>query len=151
MKASSFLQLLKRKKNKKTTANTQNTPIKSGKGRILIIDDSPSLTQQIKTMLERNGYETSTAGNGKEGLKKVKILKPDAVLLDIVMPDMNGFQVARQITTGASTSHIPVIMVSTKGMPTDKLWAKRQGASDYITKPVTESELMEKLSKHLKK
>ena len=148
MKASSFLQLLKRKK--KSVKSSGNNA-QSNNFRILIIEDSPSQTQLLKTILEKNGYEASTAGNGKEGLKKVKILKPDCVLLDIVMPDMNGFQVARQITQGATTSHIPVIMVSTKGMPTDKLWAKRQGASDYITKPVVEEVLLDKLNKYLKK
>lgn len=152
MKPSALLKLLRPQK-KPTPANnletaTNNSAKVMGK-RILIIEDSPSQTQMLKQLLTKYGFETSTAGDGKEGLEKVKLIKPDLVLLDIVMPDMNGFQVARQITQNPKNAHIPVIVVSTKSMATDKLWAKRQGASDYVTKPVNEEELLSKIRQHL--
>lgn len=152
MKPSALLRLLRPGKKPAPAhsgADSGASGVQATGKRILIIEDSPSQTQMLKQLLSKHGYETSTAGDGKEGLEKVKLIKPDLVLLDIVMPDMNGFQVARQITQNPKNAHIPVIVVSTKSMATDKLWAKRQGASDYVTKPVNEEELMSKIRQHL--
>lgn len=113
--------------------------------RILIVDDSPTETHVIKTMLERHGYETLVAVNGEEGIERAKEEMPDLVLMDIVMPGMNGFQATRKLSKDSVTSSIPIIIVSTKGQETDRVWAMRQGAKDYMTKPVVETELLEKI------
>lgn len=110
--------------------------------KILVVDDSPTEIFQFKEMLERMGYEVITADNGRDGVKMAAEEQPDVVLMDIVMPDMNGFQATRQIARGAETSHIPVIIVSSKNQETDKVWGQRQGARGYITKPVDTRELV---------
>jgi twitching motility two-component system response regulator PilH len=97
-------------------------------------------------MLEKNGFDVSTAGSGEEGVEKAKNEQPDMILMDVVMPGMNGFQAARQITNDPETSNIPVIIVSTKDQETDRVWGLRQGAKDYITKPAKEKELIEKIN-----
>ena len=104
--------------------------------KVLVVDDSPTEIFQFKGMLEELGYEVITAENGRDGVALANAEQPDVVLMDIVMPDMNGFQATRQICRGTGTSHIPVIIVSSKDQETDKVWGKRQGASGYITKPV---------------
>lgn len=116
---------------------------------ILIVDDSPTEVHVIKTMLEKNGYEVSSAESGEEGITRAKEIKPDLVLMDIVMPGLNGFQATRQLSNEAETASIPVIIVSTKDQETDKVWGKRQGAKDYITKPVVEKELLDKIKETL--
>ena len=110
--------------------------------KILVVDDSPTEIFQFKEMLEKLGHEVITADNGLEGFKKAVSEQPDIVLMDIVMPDMNGFQATRQITRAAETKHIPVIIVSSKNQETDKVWGQRQGAKGYITKPVDTNELV---------
>ena len=92
-------------------------------------------------MLEDLGFEVITAENGRDGVAKAIQEQPDCVLMDIVMPDMNGFQATRAICSSDSTSHIPVIIVSRKGQDSDKVWGERQGASGYMTKPVCVPEL----------
>ncbi|RMD70810.1 MAG: response regulator [Gammaproteobacteria bacterium] len=113
---------------------------------VLIVDDSPTDIHVLKTMLEKNGYRTLAASNGEEGIQVARQAHPDIILMDIVMPGMSGFQAIRQLSQDPETQSIPVIVVSTKDMETDKIWAMRQGAKDYITKPVGEKELMEKLN-----
>ncbi|MFT5209375.1 MAG: twitching motility two-component system response regulator PilH [Flavobacterium sp.] len=110
--------------------------------KILVVDDSPTETYQFKDMLESLGYEVITAENGKAGVEIAVREQPDYVLMDIVMPDMNGFQATREICRGDKTSHIPVIIVSSKGQETDKVWGARQGAKVYVTKPVGGEELV---------
>ncbi|MDA0271841.1 MAG: response regulator [Proteobacteria bacterium] len=110
--------------------------------KILVVDDSPTETHQFKAMLEKMGHEVITAGNGRDGVKMAISEQPDVVLMDIVMPDMNGFQATRQIARGSDTKHIPVIIVSSKNQETDKVWGQRQGAKGYITKPVDTDELV---------
>lgn len=110
--------------------------------KVLVVDDSPTEVFQFKEMLERLGHEVITAENGRDAVALAKKELPDVILMDIVMPDMNGFQATRQICRGADTQHIPVIIVSNKGQETDKVWGKRQGAKGYITKPVREQELV---------
>ncbi len=113
--------------------------------RILVVDDSPTEVHVLKSMLEKNGYTVLTAASGEEGVSIAKQQKPDLVLMDVVMPGLNGFQATRQLANDAATSTIPVIVVTTKDQETDKVWAMRQGAKDYIVKPVKEGDLMQRV------
>lgn len=104
--------------------------------RVLIVDDSPTETYKISLLLSEHGYEVLTAESGEKGITVARAEMPDVVLMDIVMPGMNGFQATRQLSQDAQTSAIPVIIVTTKDQETDRLWGKRQGAKGYLTKPV---------------
>ncbi len=115
--------------------------------RILIVDDSPTEIHVLKTLLEKNGYDVDTASSGEEGVAVAKEVLPDVILMDVVMPGMNGFQATRQLSQQAETTDIPVIIVTTKDQETDKVWAKRQGAVDYIVKPVQEKALVDALKR----
>lgn len=110
--------------------------------RVLIVDDSPTETYAFKGMLERHNYEVLIADNGADGVALARQELPDLVLMDVVMPGLNGFQATRQLTKGAETAHIPVVIVTTKDQETDRVWGRRQGASGYLVKPVTEKELI---------
>lgn len=110
--------------------------------RVLIVDDSPTETHKMSSILAKNGHEVLTAESGEEGVAKAKETLPDVVLMDIVMPGLNGFQATRQLSKHDTTSHIPVIIVTTKDQETDRLWGKRQGAKGYLTKPVDDSVLL---------
>jgi twitching motility two-component system response regulator PilH len=112
---------------------------------VLIVDDSATDQHVISEILKKNGFNVSTAANGEEGIAKAKQEKPDLILMDIVMPGMSGFEATRAISRDPVTSAIPVIICSTKGQETDKAWGLRQGAKDYIVKPVSEAMLMEKI------
>jgi twitching motility two-component system response regulator PilH len=101
---------------------------------------------KLTAMLEKHGHQVLKAENGADGVALARQEKPDAVLMDIVMPGLNGFQATRQLTKDAETSHIPVIIVTTKDQETDKVWGKRQGAKDYLTKPVDEDTLVKTLN-----
>ena len=114
--------------------------------RILIVDDSPTEMYKLTAMLEKHGHQVLKAENGADGVALARQEKPDAVLMDIVMPGLNGFQATRQLTKDSETSHIPVIIVTTKDQETDKVWGKRQGAKDYLTKPVDEATLLKTLN-----
>jgi len=97
-------------------------------------------------MLSKNGFKVTTAESAEDALAKVKQLQPDLVLMDVVMPGQNGFQATRTLAKDESTKHIPVILCTTKGQETDKVWGMRQGARDYIVKPVTEADLLAKIA-----
>jgi len=118
--------------------------------RILIVDDSPTEIHVLKTMLEKHGFEISTAESAEEGIEATKASQPDLVLMDVVMPGMNGFQATRELSRDESTASIPVIIVTTKDQETDRVWGMRQGAKDYLTKPVSESDLVSKINAVLK-
>jgi twitching motility two-component system response regulator PilH len=109
--------------------------------RILVVDDSPAETAVFEKMLQANGHEVIKAENGADGVAVARQEKPDVVLMDIVMPGLNGFQATRQLTKDPETQHIPVIIVTTKDQETDRVWGKRQGASGYLVKPVAEATL----------
>ena len=109
---------------------------------VLVIDDSPSEMAKFRDMLAKNNFQVLEASNGEQGCAMANEHLPDVILMDVVMPEMNGFQATRKITRGATTSHIPVVIISTKNQETDRVWGKRQGAKEYLTKPVGESELM---------
>lgn len=117
--------------------------------RVLIVDDSPTETHKMTTILSKNGHEVITAESGEEGVSKAKETLPDVVLMDIVMPGLNGFQATRQLSKNASTSHIPVIIVTTKDQETDRLWGQRQGAKGYLTKPVEDTILLKAIKEVL--
>lgn len=111
--------------------------------RILIVDDSPSQLLGIQRIVEKLGHETITATDGAAGVEAAKSNLPDLVLMDVVMPNLNGFQATRTLKRDSATQHIPVILVTTKDQDTDRMWGMRQGACAYITKPFSEDELSE--------
>lgn len=117
--------------------------------RVLIVDDSPTETHKMSTILDKHGHEVLTAESGEEGVATAKAQLPDVVLMDIVMPGLNGFQATRQLSKNDSTSHIPVIIVTTKDQETDRLWGQRQGAKGYLTKPVNDAVLMSAINEVL--
>ncbi len=110
--------------------------------KVLIVDDSPTETYKLTSVLEKNGHTVITAENGESGVTTAKKELPDVVLMDIVMPGLNGFQATRQLSKAAETAHIPVIMVTTKDQETDRGWGMRQGAKAYLTKPIEEKLLL---------
>ena len=110
---------------------------------VLVIDDSPSEMAKFRDMLSKNNYQVLEATNGEQGCQMAVDHLPDVILMDVVMPEMNGFQATRKITRGKTTAHIPIIMISTKNQETDSVWGKRQGAKEYITKPIDESGLVQ--------
>ena len=109
--------------------------------RILIVDDSPTQLLSLKRIVEKLGHGVLTAADGAAGVEIAKREIPDLILMDVVMPNLNGFQATRTIARDAKTSHIPVILVTTKGQDTDKVWGMRQGAKAYVTKPIDEKAL----------
>ena len=111
--------------------------------KILIVDDSPSQLLGIQRIVEKLGHESITAEDGAAGVEVAKRELPDMVLMDVVMPNLNGFQATRSITREPTTKHIPVILVTTKDQDTDRMWGLRQGAKAYLTKPFSEDELAE--------
>ncbi len=114
--------------------------------RVLIVDDSPTETAILEKVLKANGHDVLKADNGADGVALCRAEKPDAVLMDIVMPGLNGFQATRQLSRDQETSHIPVIIVTTKDQETDRVWGERQGAKGYLTKPVDAANLIKKLN-----
>ena len=113
-----------------------------GRGLVLVVDDSPTDQHVLKNILEKAGFNVETASNGEEALSKAKGLRPDLILMDVVMPVLNGFQATRKLRQDAETSDIPVIMVTTKDQETDKNWGLRQGAEAYLVKPVSAQDLL---------
>ena len=117
--------------------------------RILIVDDSPSQLMSIRRVVEKLGHDALTAEDGASGVEAAKREIPDLVLMDVVMPNLNGFQATRSITREPTTRHIPVILVTTKDQDTDRVWGMRQGAKAYITKPFSEAELSALIKQYL--
>lgn len=113
---------------------------------ILVVDDSPTDRQHLTEMLSKSGFKVSSVASAEEALARVKQAKPDLVLMDVVMPGQNGFQATRMLSSDEATKNIPVIICSTKGQETDKAWGMRQGAKDYIVKPVKQADLLAKIS-----
>ena len=109
--------------------------------RILIVDDSPSQLLGIQRIVEKLGHQILTATDGAAGVETAKAELPDLVLMDVVMPNLNGFQATRTLARDEATRHIPVILVTTKDQDTDRMWGMRQGAKAYITKPFSEEDL----------
>ena len=114
--------------------------------RVLLVDDSPTERHIIGEILTQAGFEVLLAEDGEKGVAQAKLLKPDLVVMDVVMPGLNGFQATRAITKDPETQHIPVIICTTKDQETDKVWGMRQGARDYVVKPVDGAELLSKIA-----
>ena len=117
--------------------------------RILIVDDSPSQLLGIQRIVEKLGHESLTAEDGAAGVEVAKRELPDMVLMDVVMPNLNGFQATRTLSREATTKHIPVILVTTKDQDTDRMWGMRQGARAYLTKPFAEADLTDVIGRLL--
>lgn len=113
--------------------------------KILVVDDSKTELYFLSDLLSKNGYTVTTAENGDQAMAMLAADKPDLILMDVVMPGKNGFQLTRQITRDPLYAQIPVIMCTSKKLETDKVWAMRQGAADYVIKPVNASELLGKI------
>ncbi len=113
--------------------------------RILVVDDSPTERFFISELLVKNGFLVSMAENGEEGVAQAKQTHPDLIIMDVIMPGMNGFQATRVLSREEDTKNIPVIMCTTKGQETDKVWGLRQGAAAYMVKPVNPDELIRQI------
>ena len=112
---------------------------------VLVVDDSKTELMFLTDVLQKQGYQVRTAENAEEAMRRLAEQKPDLILMDVVMPNLNGFQATRSITREPTTKHIPVILVTTKDQDTDRMWGMRQGARGYITKPVDPAELQAKI------
>jgi twitching motility two-component system response regulator PilH len=113
---------------------------------ILIVDDSPTERLVLSELLTRNNYQVITAENGEEGVNMAKRQQPNLIIMDVVMPGLNGYQATRMLTRDETTRHIPVIVCTSKGQETDRIWGLRQGAIDYVVKPVNAEELLSKIA-----
>lgn len=114
--------------------------------KVLIVDDSEAHLYTMSKIVEGEGHEVITAGGGEEGVQAAITHHPDLILMDVVMPDLNGFQATRKISKNASTANIPIVMVTTKDQETDRIWGMRQGASAYLTKPVDKKSLVKTMN-----
>ena len=117
--------------------------------RILIVDDSPSQLMGIQRIVEKLGHQTLTAEDGAAGVEMAKAELPDLILMDVVMPNLNGFQATRTLSRESTTRDIPVVLVTTKDQDTDRMWGMRQGARAYLTKPFSESDLSDVIGRLL--
>jgi twitching motility two-component system response regulator PilH len=113
--------------------------------KILLVDDSKTELHHLSDLLAKRGYNVRTAENGEEAMRRLGEDKPDLILMDVVMPGQNGFQLTRAITRDPQFSDVPVIMCTSKNLETDKVWGMRQGARDYVVKPVVADELIAKI------
>jgi twitching motility two-component system response regulator PilH len=117
---------------------------------IMIVDDSPTELHVMKTALEKHGFQTMSAADGTECLSLVQEVQPDLIFMDVVMPGLNGFQATRTLSRDPKTKSIPVVIVSTKDQESDRIWGMRQGAVDYLVKPVDSADLVAKANEFLK-
>lgn len=117
--------------------------------RVLIVDDSPSQLVGMKRSIEKLGHQVITAEDGAAAVEAARRELPDLILMDVVMPNLNGFQATRTIARDPKTSHIPVILVTTKDQETDRIWGMRQGAKAYVTKPIEDAELTRVINEYL--
>jgi twitching motility two-component system response regulator PilH len=113
--------------------------------KIMVVDDSPTERAFLEKMLKKRGYEVLTADSGEVAIARATSEQPDLILMDVVMPGLNGFQATRAISREEKTRHIPVFICSTKDQDTDRIWGLRQGARDYLTKPLEERVLLERI------
>lgn len=117
---------------------------------VLVVEDSPGTQETFRKVLKKAGHQVILAADGNDAINRAKSEKPDVILMDIVMPEMNGFQATRKLTSDPETAHIPVVMVTTKDQETDKVWGTRQGAVGYLTKPVSDAALVNEVARVLK-
>ena len=116
---------------------------------ILIVDDSPTEIHVLRKMLEKAGYTVVSSSDGESGIEDARKIRPDLILMDVVMPGLNGFQATRKLSSDPVTAEIPIIMVTTKDQETDRAWGLRQGAREYLVKPVSSGELLSKVKNAL--
>ena len=114
--------------------------------KVLVVDDSPTERRMLSDMLTRQGYQVLTADDGEKAIAAAKLELPDLILMDVVMPGINGYQATRQLTRDAATRHIPVIICTGKSQETDKHWGMRQGARDYLVKPLDQAALLTRIA-----
>jgi twitching motility two-component system response regulator PilH len=114
--------------------------------KVLVVDDSPTERYFLTELLTKNGFTVSAADSAEEAVIKLKASQPDLILMDVVMPGQNGFQLTRQLSRDPATQNIPIIMCTSKNLQTDRIWGLRQGARDYVTKPIKADELLEKIA-----
>ena len=126
-----------------------SAPSGSPRGRVLVVDDSPTEIHILRRILEKAGFTVDSALDGEQGIALAREAHPDVILMDVVMPVLNGFQATRRLRNDPETSGIPVIMVTTKDQETDKNWGMRQGAQAYLVKPVSATELLERIEEVL--
>jgi twitching motility two-component system response regulator PilH len=119
------------------------------KGKILVVDDSPTELRLVATPLKEAGYDVSTATDGEEALAKAGSEKPRLIVLDVVLPKKNGFQVCRQLKTAPDTRDVKVLMLTSKSQDSDRFWGLKQGADGYMTKPFDPAELLDHVAKLL--
>ena len=117
---------------------------------ILVVEDSPTYLRQITQMLQKNGYETISAIDGEEALKKAIEKHPDLIVLDIILPKKNGFQVCRQLKTSPDSKDIKIIMLTSKSQDSDRFWGLKQGADEYLTKPLDDDQLITNVTELLR-
>lgn len=110
--------------------------------KILLVEDDPSVLRAISFILEKEGYQVLTAVNGLEGLRKVKEEKPDLLILDVMLPGLDGFEVCHRLRAETQTAQLPILMLSAKGQAADKAMGLQVGANEYLTKPVERSVLL---------
>lgn len=113
--------------------------------KVLVVDDSKTELMFLTDLLVRKGFSVKTAENAEDAFRRLSEDKPELILMDVVMPGQNGFQLTRAISRDPLYSDVPIIMCTSKSQETDRVWAMRQGARDYVTKPVDAAELMEKI------
>jgi len=113
--------------------------------KILLVDDSKTELHVLSELLTKKGYQVRTAENGEEAMRRLQEEKPDLILMDVVMPGQNGFQLTRAITRDPAFASVPVIICTSKNQETDRVWGMRQGARDYVVKPVNPEELLTKI------
>jgi twitching motility two-component system response regulator PilH len=114
--------------------------------KVMVVDDSATERHVLGDILGKKGFQVVYAVSGEQAVEDAKTELPDLILMDVVMPGMNGFQATKAITRDPATQHIPIIICTTKGQETDKIWGLRQGAKDYITKPISHAELLTKIA-----
>lgn len=116
---------------------------------VLVVDDSPTETRILSNLLVKAGYHVETATNGQEAIEITQRIHPDLILMDVIMPVLNGYQATRMLRRDVATADIPIIMVTTKDMQTDQAWGLRQGANDYLVKPIDRDDLLERIRRLL--
>lgn len=118
-------------------------------GKILVVDDSPTALKLVTKALAQTGHQILTAGDGEEAIHKAATEHPDLMVLDVVMPHKNGYQVCRQLKTNAQTKDIKIILLTSKDQQSDRFWGMKQGADAYLTKPCNDDELLATVAKFL--